>query len=104
MENVTAKHPAGLQIQRHVTRIFGCGRRRGSHEEALVIAHQLRQRVAFALSEILVISDIGTLNNNGRILSDYYDTLLDNAFGNFRDLLETVTLTPAGASSTTWLA
>ena len=39
---------------------------------------QLRQRAAFALSEILVVSDTGPLNNNGRTLADYYDTLLDN--------------------------
>ena len=56
---------------------------------------QLRQRMAFALSEIMVVSDQGVLQDNGRCTSDYYDTLLDNAFGNFRDLLEAVTLTPA---------
>ncbi len=56
---------------------------------------QLRQRVAFALSEILVVSDAGALNNNGLALTSYYDTLLDNAFGNFRALLKAVTLTPA---------
>ena len=28
-------------------------------------------------------------------LSSYYDTLLDNAFGNFRALLKAVTLHPA---------
>ena len=56
---------------------------------------QLRQRAAFALSEILVVSDIGPLNNNGRVLADYYDTLLDNCFGNFRDILKQVTLSPA---------
>ncbi len=56
---------------------------------------QLRQRVAFALSEILVVSDVGILQDRGNALTSYYDTLLDNAFGNFRDLLEKVTLTPA---------
>ncbi|MDQ6859852.1 MAG: DUF1800 family protein [Verrucomicrobiota bacterium] len=56
---------------------------------------QLRQRVAFALSEILVASNTGTLNDNGRALASYYDTLLDNAFGNFRNILKQVTLTPA---------
>ncbi len=56
---------------------------------------QLRQRVALALSEIMVVSDVGILNNNGRILADYYDTLLDNAFGNFRSIMKQVTLTPA---------
>jgi uncharacterized protein (DUF1800 family) len=56
---------------------------------------QLRQRVAFALSEIMVVSVEGVLQNRGTALTCYYDTLLDNAFGNFRDLLKAVTLTPA---------
>lgn len=56
---------------------------------------QLRQRTAFALSEILVVSDTGPLNNNGRALADYYDTLLENCFGNYRDILKQVTLSPA---------
>lgn len=56
---------------------------------------QLRQRVAFALSEILVVSETGVLQDNGRALGSYYDTLLDNAFGNFRAVLKAVTLTPA---------
>jgi uncharacterized protein (DUF1800 family) len=56
---------------------------------------QLRQRAAFALSEILVVSNTGPLNNNGRALADYYDTLLDSCFGNYRDILKQVTLSPA---------
>jgi hypothetical protein len=56
---------------------------------------QLRQRVAFALSEIFVVSENGTLQNHADCLSSYYDMLLDNAFGNFRTLLENVTLHPA---------
>ncbi len=56
---------------------------------------QLRQRIAFALSEILVVSADGVLDNNARALSYFYDRLLDHSFGNFRDVLESVTLTPA---------
>jgi uncharacterized protein (DUF1800 family) len=56
----------------------------------------LRQRVAFALSEIFVVSDrVDTLIVVPTALSDYYDTLLENAFGNYRDLLLDVTLHPA---------
>lgn len=62
---------------------------------AVTAPDQLRQRVAFALSEILVVSDQGPLQDNAPALCMYYDTLLDNAFGNFRDLLRAVTLTPA---------
>ncbi len=56
---------------------------------------QLRQRVAFALSEIFVISfQNTTLANNPRGVAEYYDMLGAFAFGNFRDLLEQVTLHP----------
>ncbi len=56
---------------------------------------QLRQRIAFALSEIFVVSESGPLDDRADTLSDYYDMLLEGAFGNFRTLLENVTLHPA---------
>ena len=56
---------------------------------------QLRQRVAFALSEIMVVSQLGVLNNYPYGLASYYDTLAVNAFGNYRDLIEEITLHPA---------
>jgi uncharacterized protein (DUF1800 family) len=55
---------------------------------------QLRQRVAFALSELFVVSDVGS-NIPAHALAVYYDILVKNAFGNFRDILEQVTLSPA---------
>ena len=56
---------------------------------------QLRQRVAFALSEILVVSDLNNdLRSQPEGMVTYYDLLLTHAFGNFRDLLEAVTLSP----------
>jgi len=48
-----------------------------------------------ALSEILVISENGTLVNDAHALASYYDVLMDNAFGNYRTLLEAVTLHPS---------
>jgi uncharacterized protein (DUF1800 family) len=56
---------------------------------------QLRQRVAFALSEIMVVSENGPLDDRANALSDYYDMLLEHSFGNARDLIEAVTLHPA---------
>lgn len=56
---------------------------------------QLRQRVAFALSEIFVVSQIGALQNLPNATADFHDMLARNAFGNYRDLLEQVTLHPA---------
>ena len=56
---------------------------------------QLRQRVAFALSEIMVVSQLGALQQAPYSVADYYDQLARNAFGNYRDLIEIVTLHPA---------
>ncbi len=56
---------------------------------------QLRQRLAFALSEILVTSEAGPLDDRADALSDYYDMLLANAFSNFKTLLVDTTLHPA---------
>ena len=56
---------------------------------------QLRQRVAYALSQILVISDADTSVVNGREgSSSYYDVLLKDAFGTYRQLLYDVTRHP----------
>ncbi len=55
----------------------------------------LRQRVAFALSQIFVISDrMEALNNDQRAMAGYYDTLLTHSFGNYRQLLEAVSRHP----------
>ena len=57
---------------------------------------QLRQRVAFALSEIMVVSDQNpTLDGYARGMAWYYDQLIKDAFGNYRQLLQDVTLSPA---------
>src|SRR4029077_6246603 len=56
---------------------------------------QLRQRVAFALSEIMVISANGkNLYGYPEALATYWDLLARDAFGNFRQLIEDVTLNP----------
>ena len=57
---------------------------------------QLRKRVALALSEIMVASINGVaVNWRSFALAAYWDTLTANAFGNFRTLLEAITLNPA---------
>jgi uncharacterized protein (DUF1800 family) len=55
----------------------------------------LRQRVALALSEIFVVSDnADAVASNPAGAANYYDMLLRNAFGNYRDLLLEVSLHP----------
>ncbi len=54
---------------------------------------QLRERAALALSEIFVTSAAdSTLNGQPYGMSTYYDLLARDAFGNFRQLLQDVTL------------
>ncbi|MFK7886305.1 MAG: DUF1800 family protein [Gammaproteobacteria bacterium] len=56
---------------------------------------QLRQRVAFALSQIFVISDLDYSLGNAQFgVSHYYDMLGAQAFGNYRDLLDRVARHP----------
>jgi len=55
----------------------------------------LRQRIAFALSEIFVVSEVGGLGDTERALPNFYDVLLARAFGNYRSLLRAVTLHPS---------
>jgi uncharacterized protein (DUF1800 family) len=65
-------------------------------QQAIKGDDQLRQRVAFALSQIMVISfQNDTLANMPRSVANYYDVLGAHAFGNFRQLLEAVTMHPA---------
>ncbi|EDM68485.1 hypothetical protein PE36_03636 [Moritella sp. PE36] len=65
-------------------------------EHALTAKDQLRQRVAFALSQILVVSSQEPpLAKYGDGLAWYYDLLVKHSFGNYRDLLQDVTLSPA---------
>ena len=56
---------------------------------------QVRQRMAFALSQIFVVSEISdSLFNNSRGVIAYHDMLATHALGNYRDLIEAVTLNP----------
>jgi uncharacterized protein (DUF1800 family) len=64
-------------------------------EVALWGKDQLRQRVAFALSQIFVISNVSdVLYNDTRGIANYQDLLASHAFGSYRDLLKAVTLNP----------
>ena len=55
----------------------------------------LRQRMAFALSQIMVISDrLEALGVDPVGMANYYDMLVTNAFGNYRQLLFDVSTHP----------
>lgn len=56
--------------------------------------HQLRHRVALALSGILVISDNSSLELDAQGMASYYDLLYTHAFSNYSDLLYRVSMHP----------
>src|SRR5579863_4994695 len=62
-------------------------------QNALYGQDQLRQRVAFALSQIWVVSFNGL--PVAYAYPPYWRIFRDNAFGNYRDLIRAVTLSPA---------
>jgi hypothetical protein len=62
------------------------------HRNAMTRPDQLRQRVAFALSQILVVSSLEVSGTYG--FREYHNQLLNNAFGNYREILRSVTLSP----------
>ena len=73
-------------------------------KQAVTGEDQLRQRVAFALSQIFVISlQDSTVGENPRAVADYMDMLATRGFGNYRDLLEAVSLHPMMGASLTSL-
>jgi uncharacterized protein (DUF1800 family) len=69
--------------------------RRARNEVMIAGSDQLRQRVAYALSQIMVISDTDANVANGQDgSSSYYDMLARNALGSFRTLILDVTRHP----------
>jgi uncharacterized protein (DUF1800 family) len=62
------------------------------YRNALKQPDQLRQRVALALQQIVVVSEVEISGTYG--LRQYHNALLQNAFGNYRQVLKKVILSP----------
>lgn len=74
---------------------FHNNRRREMWTLAMQAKAQVRQRMAQALSEILVISEIdATVQSRHYGAANYWDMLANNAFGKYRTILENVTYSP----------
>ena len=66
-------------------------------QNAMTGQDQLRQRMAFALSQILVAADVGNKDGTGdptAMVSQYHNILINNAFGNYRTLLRQIANSP----------
>ena len=66
-------------------------------QEAVRADDQLRQRMTYALSQILVVStqDLGLAGPKSQSAASWLDMLAHESFGNYRDLLEAATEHPA---------
>lgn len=79
------------------------------HSSAIFAGHmeddaQLRQKIAYVLSQIVIVSESNDFlfKNRGEALSYYYDILLKNAFGTYSNILYNATLSPAMATYLTY--
>jgi uncharacterized protein (DUF1800 family) len=74
------------------------------YQVALTAPDQLRQRVAWALSQLFVVSETG-LGNAAAVegFLHYYDIFVRHAFDNFRDVLGEVTWSPLMAEYLTYV-
>lgn len=78
-----------------ITSITNAHNRRARNQVMIAGGDQLRQRVAYALSQIFVISDnVSAISNAQEGSSSYYDMLVRDSFGSFRQLLMDVTRHP----------
>ena len=74
-------------------------------ETALTAKDQLRQRTAWALAQILVVSP-GSIDEGfyeTESMTAYYDIFTRNAFGNYRDVLKEVSYSPLMAEMLSYL-
>jgi uncharacterized protein (DUF1800 family) len=85
--DIKAANPASSAGQSEVFESFW--------KQAVTGPDQLRQRMAYALSQIMVISMVdGTVGNEPRAVAAYLDMLGERGFGNYRALLEAVSRHP----------
>lgn len=95
-----AIHGSDLQLYGNWKEFAWWGRAMGSPKlrpdaATNTVPDPLRQRVAFALSEILVVSDRPEqLATEPVGMANYYDLMIRHAFGNYRDLLYDVATHP----------
>ena len=71
----------------------------------LTAPDQLRQRVAWAFAQLLVIARgaIGIQGSHSEAFLSYYDIFLRNAFGNYRDILREISYSPLMAENLSFL-
>ncbi|HEY1329644.1 MAG TPA: DUF1800 family protein [Casimicrobiaceae bacterium] len=87
-----ADHPYATCVRDHLSLAM---LQRDFFVNAVTAPDQLRQRVAWALSQIIVTSGNEPDLSYAHVMSRYQNLMFKNAFGNYQQLLMDVTLSPA---------
>ncbi len=90
--NYPADSPQAICARDHLTLAMI---QRDFFTNAITAPDQLRQRVAWALSQIAVTSGNDQNLSYAYVMSRYQNIMFNNAFGNYKNLLSDITLSPA---------
>ena len=91
-KNYPADSPQAICVRDHLTL---AGIQRDFFTNAITAPDQLRQRVAWALSQIAVTSGAERDLSYAYVMSRYQNIMFQEAFGNYQTLLRKITLSPA---------
>jgi uncharacterized protein (DUF1800 family) len=91
-KNYPANSPQAICARDHLTLAMI---QRDFFVNAITAPDQLRQRVAWALSQITVTSGNEQDLSYAHVMSRYQSIMFNNAFGNYQTLLQQITLNPA---------
>ncbi len=91
-KNYPADSPQAICVRDHLTL---AGIQRDFFANAITAPDQLRQRVAWALSQIAVTSGNERDLSYAYVMSRYQNIMFQEAFGNYQTLLQKITLSPA---------
>ena len=90
--NYPSNSPQAMCVRDHLTLAM---MQRDMFTNAVTGGDQLRQRVAWALSQFLVISGVERDLSYAHVMARYQQIMFDNAFGNFENILAKISVSPA---------
>ena len=90
--NYPSNSPQAMCVRDHLSLAMV---QRDLFTNAVYGSDQLRQRVAWALSQFLVISGVENDLSKAHVMARYQQIMFDNAFGNFETILQKISVSPA---------
>lgn len=88
--NVVSERIGDYQLAAYLDNILGSD----APNRRKIGSDPLRQRVAYALNELIVLPAVDGYQGKGEVIAQFADVLARHALGNFRELLREVTISP----------